>query len=230
MSRGAQIFKETGFGEFSVASKSDRMLSGVRLTGKIDSQVYLDFVKNVPAHVSQKWLTQMGGVTQQQITKLAAGGAKSDLWLSMRAVGFEVPSGSKAGLIGSAIPFAKGGTSGRDVRVAMSFTDVSVRQEPSLKDYASNFAAQVSGSKTGSVLDLGQDLTPEISTEFVPNVVPELTYQTDGVSIFPPFPEGGGDITIGGPDVWTQHGPSYYKRGRKRWKTTKPKDLLKILI
>lgn len=230
MSRGSKVFKETGFGEFNVISQSDRVITGVRMTGKIDSQVYLDFVKNVPANVSQKWLTQMGGVTQQQLTKMAAKKVKPDIWLSMKAVGFEVSSGSDVGLIGSAIPFAKGGSSGRSKSVAMPFTEISVRQDPSLKDYAAYFAAQTSDSKAAVAMDVGQELAPDIAQKVIPETIPELTYQKTGGLGFPMFPEGGGDISIGGPDPWTLHGPSYYKRGRKKWRTTKPRDLLKTLL
>jgi hypothetical protein len=44
--------------------------TGVQVFGKIDPQVYLSYVKNVPPQISQSWLTQMGGLPVEQLTQV----------------------------------------------------------------------------------------------------------------------------------------------------------------
>ncbi|MEM1589122.1 MAG: hypothetical protein QW175_01725 [Candidatus Bathyarchaeia archaeon] len=57
--------------EFEPGAKiASRQITGVQLFGKIDPQVYLRFLKNVPAEMSQSWLKQMGGLSLPQIATL----------------------------------------------------------------------------------------------------------------------------------------------------------------
>ncbi|MEM4704824.1 MAG: hypothetical protein QXJ02_07145 [Candidatus Bathyarchaeia archaeon] len=57
--------------EFEPAAKmASRQITGVQMFGKIDPQVYLRFLKNVPAEMSQSWLKQMGGLSLPQLATL----------------------------------------------------------------------------------------------------------------------------------------------------------------
>jgi len=49
---------------------STRIYTLARVTGEIDKQVYLNFLKNVPIEVGQKWLKQMGAVSPQILRKV----------------------------------------------------------------------------------------------------------------------------------------------------------------
>lgn len=55
---------------YETATYSERVFTGVQMFGKVDSQIYLNFVKNVPPAVAQSFYKQMGGVTVQQLSKL----------------------------------------------------------------------------------------------------------------------------------------------------------------
>jgi hypothetical protein len=59
--------KQLGIAEYTAATSK---YTGVQVFGKIDPQVYLGFVKNVPAEISQSWLTQMGGLPVEQLTQV----------------------------------------------------------------------------------------------------------------------------------------------------------------
>jgi len=58
----------TGAADITTAATSK--FTGIQLLGKIDPQVYLRFIKNVPAEISQSWLTQMGGLPPSQLTNI----------------------------------------------------------------------------------------------------------------------------------------------------------------
>jgi hypothetical protein len=78
-SRGGGIVTETiymekapGVGQLRLAEYEmmTAKLTGVQAFGKIDPQVYLSFIKNVPPEVAGEWLTQMGGLPVSQLSQV----------------------------------------------------------------------------------------------------------------------------------------------------------------
>jgi len=78
-SRGGGIVTQTvymekapGVGQLRLAEyeAATAKLTGVQAIGKIDPQVYLNFIKNVPPEVAGEWLTQMGGLPVSQLSQV----------------------------------------------------------------------------------------------------------------------------------------------------------------
>jgi len=111
-SRGGGIVTETVYMEKAPGSWHFRLaeyeaaaakLTGVQAFGKIDPQVYLSFMKNVPPEVAGTWLTQMGGVSASQLSQFS-----SPISIVMHDV-FALPTAIPAGVVAGEIAGAAAG-------------------------------------------------------------------------------------------------------------------------
>lgn len=66
-----QVTREAGGFLAPEITGARRSITAFQVKGKVDPQVYLDYLKVVPKDVSQGWLYQMGGISAVQIQKLA---------------------------------------------------------------------------------------------------------------------------------------------------------------
>jgi hypothetical protein len=212
----------------SLAVRSERIITGVQITGKMDPQVYLNFLKNVEPKVAQSWLTQMGGVTLKQIQRLPAG---ESLQFFAKYSAFEVPTGTGAFALGASTVFSK------PVRErGMMGTVPPIAR---LKEGAAVGPAQFSSPFEAVSERAGQD-QPVLPKQFVEPVTGSDQSQRLPVPE-PPFIDSGGkpQYPYWMPSMKGEGGRGfydegdyldYYQRGRRRWRIATGEEALEILF
>jgi hypothetical protein len=212
----------------NVATRSERVITAVGVSGKIDPQVYLSFLRNVPPKVAQKWLGQMGGITPPQIAQLT-----KPLPVMIKYAAFEVPTGTGAFAIGAATIFSKPVSERRINRMggvpAIAKKGFAVSTGPT--QFGSPFVdtgvledvAQGPALKQWSKPITDQDKAQEIFIPEPPFVDPSesgrLPYWLPNMKggEFGSFYDGEGSLSL-------------YERGRRRWKIATGEEALQILF
>lgn len=132
-------------GDFTVHTRG--VYTGVQAFADIDPQVYLRFLRNVPPEVGQKWLTQMGGLAAEQLSRV-----KGPIEVLMPEVYALTPATRSVGI---GIPAFGAGAS--SVASALGFTAPSVK--PNVKPGSAGSVK--SGSSAGTRGGSGQPNRPK---------------------------------------------------------------------
>lgn len=204
-------------------SRTERIFTAASMTGKLDPQVYLNFLKNVDPKVAQGWLKQMGGITPPQISQLTK---PLPIMLGDIAA-FEVPTGTGAFALGSSgamfrnvspkpdivnvPPLVKmsafSRSKSRPEAIDLTAARQSDYQEPAFK------IGPVSGQKEEQLGRFPEPSPVEVPAEFKP-----------------PYwlPDMKGDGMRG--SSLSDESLDYYWRGRRKWRITTGEEALGILF
>ncbi len=245
-----EIAKQSGLESFNYSTRSERVISGVRFSGQIKPEVYRQFLGNMPKDVAADWAEQIGGepmaplyrmsaldraqifgskfmrstrgsLTPVMDEDLAAPTAKlsNDLMpIKMDFFAVDLPS-SRIGF-----PVGFGGYNlGAKGKAALALNN-------SLDSYALD-AQDQSGAQSLNLEQYSRQLTGQA-------IAQELTTgQIQSITDLPSSPNprimdwgGGTDINISGPLDEGLGQKTYYKRGRKKWKIAKPREVLSLFL
>jgi hypothetical protein len=197
-SRGGGIVTETaymekapGVGQLRLAEyeAATAKLTGVQAFGKIDPQVYLSFIKNVPPEVAGEWLTQMGGVPASQLSQVT-----SPISIVMHDV-FALPTAIPAGVVAGEIAGAAAGITPKIEKVPskvpiLSPTVTNLPEETQKLERIRGITPKwIDQEKTAPIIEPKPDFTPQEMQRLRREIFPKWIDWAETTPIVRPEPE-----------------------------------------